>query len=317
MSKFHPVDLSKVKTISLHKRKSKAAISSFGKVYDAGSAKGFLDTLPKFLKATDFSQFLKRVAAARRQGLPFHVLMGAHVIKVGLSPIIIDLMKSRIITGISMNSAGLIHDLELAFSGETSEDVQAGLDDGTFGMAAETGELFAEVVRLAQRESLGFGEAAGIFINKSKARFRRHSLFGSADKYGLPATLHLVVGADIVHQQSGFPAGPAAEASYRDFKILARILMDADRGGVVANVGSSVILPEVFLKALTVARNLKKQRCDITTANFDMISHYRPLMNVVTRPTAKGGRGFNFIGHHEIMIPLLAWGLKSYIGEIK
>lgn len=310
-------DLSKVRTISLHKRKSKAAVPSFGKACNAGDARRFLDTLPGFLKAADFNLFLKRVAAARRRGLPFHVLMGAHVIKVGLSPVIIDLMKCGIITGISLNSAGLIHDLELAFTGETSEDVQAGLDDGTFGMAAETGGLFAEVVQLAKKDSSGFGEAAGVFINKSKAKFRKYSLFSSAQKYRLPATVHLVVGADIVHQQNSFMAGPAAEASYRDFKILARILMDADKGGAVANVGSSVILPEVFLKALTVARNLKKQKCRLTTANFDMISHYRPLMNVVTRPTAKGGRGFNFIGHHEIMIPLLAWGLKSYIGEIK
>jgi len=317
MGKYKQADLNKVKTISIKRRKSKTRISSSGRPLDNPSAASFFESLPKYLKAADFNDFIKRIVRARKKGFPFHVMMGAHVIKVGLSPVIIDLMEKGIVTGISMNSAGLIHDLESAFFGETSEDVQAGLADGSFGMAADTGLLFDGVTETAEKETCGLGEAAGIYINSEKAKHRRNSLFAAADRLGVPATVHLVVGADIVHQQGSFRAGPTAEASYRDFKVLAGLLGRADRGGVVANIGSAVVLPEVFLKALTVSRNLKAGRHDITTANFDMISHYRPLMNVVNRPTADGGCGYNFIGHHEIMIPLLAWGLKSYMNENK
>lgn len=317
MKRFKQADLNRVRTISLANRKSMAGISSFGKVGGFREAKKFFDSLPRFLRASDLIEFIKHVAASRRKGFPFHILMGAHVVKVGLSPIIIDLLKKGIVTGMSLNSAGLIHDLEVAFNGETSEHVGSGLEDGTFGMAEETGRLFAGVVKFARENSVGLGEAAGTFINRSKAKYKKYSLFASADKYNIPATVHLAIGADIVNQLNSFEAGPAAEASYRDFKILANILIDADRDGVVANIGSAVIMPEVFLKALTVARNLRKGKTNITTANFDMISHYRPMMNVVSRPTAKGGRGFNFIGHHEIMIPLLAMGLKAYISGTK
>ncbi|MEW5923545.1 MAG: hypothetical protein AB1746_06120 [Candidatus Zixiibacteriota bacterium] len=315
MNKFKQADLKKIKTISLKGRRSKAHISSFGHPMDEFGAEKFLESLPRNLKAADLLEFINRVIKARRHDKPVHVLMGAHVIKVGLSPVIIDLMERRIITGISMNSAGLIHDLETAFAGRTSEDVQAGLTDGSFGMAEETGKYFNEVVDLAEKELLGLGEAAGKYINANRAKYAEYSIFAAADRLDLPATVHLVVGTDIVHQQDGFKAGPAAEASYRDFKILASILGNADNGGVAMNIGSAVILPEVFLKALTVSRNLKKGRRNITTANFDMIAHYRPMMNVVNRPTAAGGRGFNFIGHHEIMIPLLSWGLKSYMNR--
>jgi len=320
MTNFKQVDISKVKTVSLKRRKSKANTKSFGQVYNSKnkrSGKKFFESLPKFLKAEQLIEFINRVVLSRKKGLPFHVMMGAHSIKVGLNPIFIDLMEQKIITGLSLNSAGLIHDLELSFVGQTSEDVSAGLKDGTFGMAEETGLMFAGVVELAAGESIGLGEAAGKYINRSKAKFKKYSLFANADKLGLPVTVHVAIGTDIVAQQSSFSPGPTAEASYRDFKILSNILIEADRGGVVANIGSAVLLPEVFLKALTVARNLVKSKCKITTANFDMINHYRPLTNVVKRPTENGGRGFNFTGHHEIMIPLLAWGLKSYINKIK
>lgn len=317
MGRFKQADLKKIKTVSLKGRRSRARISSFGSPIKELSAEIFMESLPKYLKAADLLEFIKHVVKARRNSRPFQVLMGAHVIKVGLSPVIIDLMENNIITGISMNSAGLIHDLETAFIGRTSEDVQAGLSDGSFGMAEETGRYFSDVVALAEKESIGLGEAAGKYINLCKAKYIGSSLFAAAERLNLPATVHLVVGADIVQQQSSFKAGPAAEASYRDFKILAAILGSADNGGVAANIGSAVVLPEVFLKALTVSRNLNKSKRNITTANFDMIAHYRPVMNVVNRPTADGGRGFNFIGHHEIMIPLLAWGLKSYMRENK
>jgi hypothetical protein len=313
MIHFKQVDIEKVKTIPLSRRKNKVNAESFGRIYSTSDGRKFFESLPKFLKAEELIEFIKRVAAARKKGLPFHILLGAHSIKVGLTPILIDLMRQKIITGLSLNSAGLIHDLELTFIGQTSEDVSSGLKDGTFGMAEQTGRMFAEVVALAEIQSIGLGEAAGIYMGQNKAKFRRYSLFYSAYQMGLPATVHVAIGTDIVAQQKSFRAGPAAEASYQDFKILANILIEADRGGVVANIGSAVVLPEVFLKALTVARNLVKQKCSITTANFDMINHYRPITNVVNRPTEKGGRGFVFTGHHEIMLPLLAWGLKSYI----
>ena len=316
MTRFKQVDIDKVKTLSLKRRKSLAAVNSFGKPLDSGNAKKFFKSLPGFLKAKDLMNFMERVAKARKKGFPFHVMMGAHAIKVGLTPILIDLMQRKIITGISLNSAGLIHDLELASIGRTSEDVSSGLKDGTFGMAEQTGRMFADVVEFADRLSIGLGEAAGIYINQVNPKYKSYSLFATADRLGLPATVHIAIGTDIVSQQCSFRPGPAAEASYRDFKILSNILIQADRGGVVANVGSAVVLPEVFLKALTVSRNLVKSKCNITTANFDMIGHYRPLTNVVKRPTEKGGLGFSFTGHHEIMLPLLAWGLKSYIKKL-
>jgi hypothetical protein len=317
MSRYKPINLDRIKTISIKKRPSKTAVKAFAGLPGTTGARDFFEALPDFLKAAEFKDFIKSIVTARNKKRPFQLMMGAHVIKVGLAPVIIDMMKRKIITGISMNSAGLIHDLEIAFTGKTSEEVQAGLEDGTFGMAAETGAMFAGVVKIAEEKQIGLGEAAGMFIENSRAKLGRYSLFAAAYKYNLPATVHLMIGTDIVQQQPSFEAGPAAEASYLDFKILAEILKTADAGGVVANIGSSVVLPEVFLKALTVARNIKKQKSRLITANFDMISHYRPVQNVVKRPTKSGGRGFNFIGHHEIMIPLLYWGLKAYLKKTK
>ncbi len=316
-SKFKLVDLNRVKTVSLSKRPSKVSFSGLGKVCQTGSARDFFDSLPHFLKADDFREVIALIKKARQKGLPFHAMMGAHVIKVGLSPIIIDLIEKDIVTGLSFNSAGLIHDLELAFAGMTSEDVLAGVHDGSFGMSEETAAMFAGVIAEASEGGTGLGEAAGKYIEINKARFRKHSLFHAAYKKNIPATVHLAIGTDIVQQLPSFLPGPAAEASYRDFKILSNVLIDADRGGVVANFGSAVLLPEVFLKALTIARNVKKQARKINTANFDMILQYRPMVNVVQRPTDRAGKGFNFVGHHEIMIPLLAWGLKARISKIK
>ena len=274
-------------------------------------AKSFLDSLPRTLRARDLNEFIVGVQNARKKGYPFHLLLGAHTIKVGLSPIIIDLMKRRIVSGLSFSGAGLVHDLELAYFGGTSEDVQAGLNDGSFGMAEETGNLFAEVAELAAARNIGLGEAGGSLIERAKASYRKLSIFASAHRLGVPVTVHVGIGTDIVSQHPVFDAAKVAASSHHDFRILASICADVDRGGVIANIGSAVILPEVFLKALTVARNINGYKGLLTTANFDMIEHYRPIVNVVTRPTQKTGRGYSFIGHHEIMIPLLAWGLKA------
>ena len=309
---FRPVDLRQVTRYSIRERKNKTSVGAFGHpVGPTAGAKQFLESLPQFLKASDINEFIKLVVQARKKNKPFHLLLGAHTIKVGLSPVIIDLMQRGIATGLSFNGAGLIHDLELAFFGGTSEDVQAGLADGSFGMVRETGELCAEVSRLADTEKIGLGAACGLFINRRKAKNRKLSVFAVAQSLDLPVTVHVGVGTDIVNQHPDYDPEKTAAGSYRDFRLLCAVCEQIDRGGVLANIGSAVILPEVFLKALTVARNLNRGTSRLTTANFDMIEHYRPNANVVSRPTRGVGRGFNFVGHHEIMIPLLAWGLKA------
>jgi hypothetical protein len=306
-----PVDLANVVRYPMAQRANKTTLAKFGRPLSADGADAFLRSLPHFLKAADLNQFVDLVARARRRSLPFHLLLGAHPIKVGLTPVIIDLMKRRIVTGLSFNGAGIIHDLEVAFYGGTSEDVQTGLADGTFGMVRETGDLFAAVCDAADRDGLGLGQATGRFIWDAGARNRTLSLFAAAYRLQLPATVHVAVGTDIVAQHPNYDAGKAAAASHVDFRILAAVCDRIDRGGAVANIGSAVMLPEVFLKALTVARNLKGGKSRLTTANFDMIVQYRPMENVVKRPTFGVGKGFNFVGHHEIMIPLLAWALKA------
>lgn len=305
--------MSRVSRYSQKKRAHKTELELFGQPIKGSSKSEFFDSLPKFLKANDLKEFISEVVTARKAQKPFHLFLGAHSIKVGLSPIIIDLMKSQIVTGLSVNCAAVIHDLELAFFGQTSEDVQLGLEDGSFGMVEETGDLFAEVCNLAHQEKIGLGEATGRIINDKRAPNRKISLFAAASELELPATVHAAIGTDTVAQHPTFDGAKVGEASYVDFKILVSICQDIDRGGVVANIGSAVLLPEVFLKALTVTRNLNKGKSRLTTANFDMILHYRPMVNVVTRPTKNAGKGFNFVGHHEIMIPLLAWGLKNQL----
>ncbi len=310
--RYSPADLSGVKRHRISRRRNRSNIADLGQpLPGSAQAERFLASLPDYLKSADLNAFIKATLKARAKGKPFHLMLGAHVIKVGLSPILIDLMKRRLVTGLSFNGAGLIHDLEMAFFGGTSEDVQQGLSDGSFGMVRETAELYARVCELAESSQIGLGEAGGRLIRRDKAPHRKHSLFAAAQQMGLPVTVHVGIGTDIVCQHPDYDAARAARASHLDFRILASVCSDLDRGGVVANIGSAVIMPEVFLKALTVARNLKKGKSRLTTANFDMIEHYRPRVNVVTRPTLETGIGYSFIGHHEIMIPLLAWGLKS------
>ena len=305
------IDLTKITTYPIKKRPIKTKIKSFGKPIDITKPESFLETLPDFLKASDFNSFIKSVYIARKKNKPFHLLLGAHTIKVGLSPVLIDLMKENIVTGFSFNCAGLIHDIELAFFGGTSEDVQKGLSDGTFGMVKETAAMFSEVVSLAAEKEIGLGEAGGMYINQKKAKHRSLSVFAQAYELNLPATIHVGIGTDTIAQHPNYDAAKIGEASHIDFRILAAICKDINKGGVLANVGSAVLLPEVFLKALTVARNIYGGKNKLTTANFDMITHYRPIENVVNRPTFNAGKGYNFVGHHEIMIPLLAWGLKQ------
>lgn len=311
--KFDSVDLNRVKTIFLKSRPSLASTKTLAGIPSITGADKFFDSLPGYLKANDLKNLITSIIKARKKNKPVIIMAGGHLIKVGLSTVIIDLMKSDLITGICLNGSGVIHDSEIAIAGKTSEDVSAGIGDGSFGMSRETSQLFSEIVALAENEKIGLGQAAGEVIVSKKARFLKYSLLATCQKLKIPAMIHMAVDTDIVCQHPGYDAGAAAGASHRDFQILAHQISKGENGGVFINIGSAVILPEVFLKALTVARNIYKRPKKIITANFDMIMHYRPSVNVVKRPTMHGGIGYNFVGHHEIMIPLLAWGLKSQL----
>jgi hypothetical protein len=309
--RFETVDLRRVKTVSLTARKSLASTGRRAHVPAIAGADSFFASLPGYLKADDLKALIAAIVSARRRNKPVIWMAGGHLIKVGLNPVVIDLIESGIITGLCLNGAGLIHDSELAMIGRTSEDVAAGIGDGSFGMSRETAAFFAEATAYAEGNGVGLGEAAGTLLEKWKAPYRKGSLLAACYRRGIPAMVHIAVDTDIVCQHPVYDPAAAARASHHDFTLLAREISRGENGGVFVNVGSAVILPEVFLKALTVARNVYRRPKRIVTANFDMISQYRPAVNVVSRPTASGGKGYNFVGHHEIMIPLLAWGIRA------
>ena len=306
MAAYKQIDLRRVRTIPLRKRKSKVRLEDLAGLYRPGSQpfSSFVRSLPRVLAAEDLRLFVGDIAASHRRRKPVIALIGAHVIKVGLSPLLIDLLKRGIVTCLSMNSAAAIHDVELALWGKTSEDVESNLLNGTFGMARETGEFINSALARGFRSGeAGYGEVLGTALRK--APNRGLSLLATCSRLRIPVTVHAAIGTDIVHQQPSMDGAAAGELSFRDFKVLCNVVKDLQGGGVGMNIGSAVLLPEVFLKALTVARNLRYPAKGFTTANFDMIQHYRPRMNVVQRPTKGAGRGFMFTGHHEIMIPLL------------
>ncbi|MBS1912086.1 MAG: hypothetical protein JST22_08880 [Bacteroidetes bacterium] len=313
MSRYPKADLSGVTLISIDDRQSKVLEEEWARPCEPnGTFDSFIDSLPDILAARDLRAFVERAVNAVRIGRPFVLMMGAHVVKVGLAPVICDLIERRVLSGVAMNSAAAIHDTESCLFGETSEDVAATITDGTFGMSRQTGEFINGVLRDAYHGSdreIGFGEALGERLMDSAAG--RPSIMAACVRTGIPITVHAAIGTDIVHQQPSMSGEATGELSFRDFRLLCHELRDLGGGGVVMNVGSAVILPEVFLKALTVARNLGAQAFDFTTANFDMLQHYRPRVNVVTRPTQDGGRGFTFTGHHEIMVPLVAAMIRS------
>ncbi len=308
MSRYPKADLSGIQLNSIVERHSKVAEAAWAQPFMPGSGfEKFVDTLPDILVARDLRLFVERAAAAVRLGKPYILMMGAHVVKVGLAPVICDLLERRVLTGVAINSAAAIHDTESCLFGETSEDVAAAITDGSFGMARETGEFINGVLAAAYASAdkeIGFGEALGERL--LAAGTGRPSIMGTCVRLGVPISVHAAIGTDIVHQQPTMSGEATGELSFRDFRLLCRQLADIGDGGVVMNVGSAVILPEVFLKALTVARNLGAPAFNFTTANFDMLQHYRPRVNVVSRPTQDGGQGFTFTGHHEIMVPLTA-----------
>jgi hypothetical protein len=317
MSKYRQLSLAGVKTISIAARKSKVSLKDFATPIDPrrSSVVEFIDSLPRILMAEELRHLVDDIVRSRRRKKPVVVMMGAHVVKVGMSLILIDLLQRGVITHVAMNSAAAIHDVETAMWGQTSEDVAVNILDGTFGMARETGEFINKALVKAMTESSdGYGEALAKKLIALKAKQRKVSLLVNCYRLGVPATVHAAIGTDIIHQQPTMDGAATGEMSFRDFKILAHSVKDLRGGGVVLNIGSAVILPEVFLKALTVVRNLGYKVQGFSTANFDMIRHYRPQVNVVERPTQRSGRGYAFVGHHELMLPLLAAMIKAKLG---
>jgi hypothetical protein len=316
MSRYEEIRLDDIKTLSIKNRKSKVDTGGLARPFKpGGSFNDFLNGLPNCLAASELKELVGLTADAVRLKKPVLVMMGAHVIKTGLSPIIVDLIERGIVTGLALNGAGAIHDTELAYWGKTSEDVAASLGDGSFGMVKETADILNGTVREGAAAGLGFGEAMGKRIAGENPPFAAQSILCRAYQAGVPVTVHVALGTDIVHQHPSADGAAIGEASLRDFRIFCRLVSDLGDGGVALLFGSTVILPEVFLKALTVARNLKGEIGRFTTANFDMNRHYRPITNVVERPNLGNGKGMNFTGHHEIMIPLLAAALMERLGK--
>jgi hypothetical protein len=315
---YGPLDPKGVKTYPLASRPSKVAVTDAARAWRAGgSLRAFLDSLPNHLGVQSLRQVVAAVLEARRRGKPVILGMGAHVIKVGLSPILVDLLQRGLVSAVAMNGACTVHDFELAYAGFTSEDVEAQLAEGDFGMADETGRLINEAVADGVRRGLGFGRALGERLLGINPPYLPQSIVAACARLDLPCTVHVALGTDIVHMHPSCDGAAMGEATQRDFLLLAAIVADIDSGGVYLNLGSAVLLPEVFLKALTLARNLGRRVQDFVTVNMDFIQHYRPTQNVVRRPVAQGGRGYALTGHHELLLPLFAAALIEGMGEDK
>jgi len=306
---FKPIDLSKITTYPLGDRNSKVSDIDFAKKWVKGSSfEAFLEGLPNILAGSQVMEVVSSILTAYKNRKTVMFAMGAHVIKVGLNPVVIDLMERGVITSIAMNGAGIIHDFEIALTGRTSEDVAASLGDGTFGMAHETCSFLGDAIVKADREASGLGAAVGASIIEQNLPFSDNSILAAGARLGIPVTIHIAIGTDIIHMHPEFDPAKAGAASHRDFRLFASVVASLEEG-VYLNVGSAVILPEVFLKAITIVRNLGHNLKNITTVNIDFIQHYRPTTNVVNRPTAAGGRGYKLTGHHEILVPLIAAGI--------
>ncbi len=316
-----PISLEKICTYPLAKRRSKVNVRDFARPHlRGGSVAKFLASLPRILAGEDLRTLVDAIIRARRRKKPILWGLGGHVIKVGLAPVLIDLLRRGYVSGIAMNGAALIHDFEIALVGNTSEDVAAGLGGGKFGMAEETGLYLNEIAVGAARSetrgesaaadrTIGLGEAAGKLLTSGRlrAKYPDKSLLVAAYRARVPVTVHLAIGTDIPHMHRSADGAALGAATHHDFRLFCSLVKQMHPGGVYLNWGSAVILPEVFLKAVSVVRNLGTSLRNITTANFDFIQHYRPMRNVVERPVAGGaGRGFSFTGHHEILLPLLA-----------
>lgn len=311
---MHPIDFSGIRTYPLRERKNKVKISDFASPISAGrSVRDLLDSLPKILAGNDLRHLVKNIGYAYAKSKPVIAMMGGHVIKCGLAPVIISMMERGIITGIAMNGAASIHDFEIAFIGGTSEDVGTNIATGKFGMWEETGSLMNEAVKTDGQS--GMGSALGKKLTELEAPHLDVSILASAFRLNIPVTVHIAIGTDIIHQHPSADGATLGEASFTDFRIFASEVSELGHGGVLLNFGSAVLMPEVFLKALSIVRNLGHDVTEFTTANFDMIQHYRPGENIVKRPTNTGGSGYAITGHHEIMIPLLAHAVMDEIAQ--
>ena len=314
---YREADLAAVRTVPIARRPNKVRAEEFASPPPNGnrSFAAFLASLPDVLVARDFRRVVDAIAHAKRAGRGVVVMLGGHVVKTGLAPLLIDLMERGIITHLAMNGSAAIHDYEVARFGGTSEDVAAGLRDGTFGMAEETGRGLNDAFTRGMREERGMGEAIGVALESIPGLAHPElSVILAAHRLGLPVTVHAALGAEIIHQHPAANGAAIGDTSHRDFRRLAASLPSLHDGGVVLNLGSAVIMPEVFLKALTIARNLGDGRpTDFTTCDLDMQRHYRPRVNVVQRPTLAGGSGYEITGHHELMVPLLAWAVVEQL----
>lgn len=306
---FKHLDYSKLSTYSIHDRNSKVNIKDFAVPWTKGASfKNFLNTLPNILAGPDILAVIQAISTAAKACRKVCFAMGGHVIKTGMSPLIIDLMKRNVITMVSMNGSCIIHDLETALTGKTSEDVAVSLGNGSFGMAKETSVLLNQAIQNAKEQSIGLGRAVGELILNEDLDFKDTSLLASGAQLNLPVTVHVALGTDIIHMHPEFDGAACGAASHLDFKLFADNTACLEKG-VFINAGSAVIMPEVFLKAVTLVRNLGHTLDDFTTVNLDFIRQYRPMTNVVNRPTLGKGRGYNIVGHHEILIPLIAAGV--------
>jgi hypothetical protein len=316
MSKYaqRPLDFSELKTIPIHARGGKVRIEDFARPYQPGSGvRGWLDSLPHILAADSLRAVIEAIRGARSRKKAILWGLGGHVIKCGLAPVLIDLMKRGYATGFVLNGASAIHDFEIAIAGQTSEDVEAVLPDGRFGAAEETGR---EITLnggeyLGTTEDIGYGEALGRRLQRiADPKFAPSSLLWAAYDAAVPVTVHVAIGTDTPHTHPTADGAVIGRATHHDFRLLCALVKELNDGGVYLNVGSAVVLPEVFLKAVSVVRNLGNPLANFTTVNFDFLQHYRPRVNVVDRPHAgSGGHGYAITGHHEIMIPLLAAAL--------
>jgi hypothetical protein len=303
---YEEFDVSGIHTYPLNSRKSKVSAQDFARAVERGASfKTWLDSLPAVLGAADIRRAAAAIVTAKRRNAGVIWGIGAHVIKTGLSPVLIDLMKRGFVSALAMNGAGIIHDFEVALSGATSEDVDEALGPGRFGMAEETGRLLNEAIRVARAANKGFGQGVATFLTERQPKYGSQSLAIAAHALGIPLTVHVAVGTDITHMHPAASGADIGETSLRDFRYFTACVARLT-GGVYLNCGSAVILPEVFLKAVALARNQGAPLEGLTTVNIDFVRLYRPQTNVVTRPVAGIGTGISLVGHHEILIPLIA-----------
>jgi len=311
MSRYRRFRVKQLRDYSLRDRPSKVTASLFAGRMESDSISGYLDSLPDVLAARGLRALVRSILAARQHEKPIIWGFGGHVIKVGLAPVLIDLMEHGFVTALATNGSGIIHDFEIALCGKTSEDVEKELDSGAFGMARETGQMLNQAIRDGAGEGLGFGEAVGAFLAGVKSEYSQLSIICESHRRRIPLTAHIAIGTDIIHNHPDFCGASAGRAAQVDYQVFAQQVSMLNGGGVFLNVGSAVILPEVFLKAVSLVRNSGSQLADFVTANLDFIQHYRPTQNVVRRPVSTAESGIAITGHHEIMLPLLA-GLLKY-----